>query len=195
MKQLLLILLLAASPTPSWAMLEGASAYNRLRQQFRLAEAPTLEQLQPGETWHCSASLNAAKGLYRFVNYWQERFQFEIQASENQLLNSIPESAEVFLFEKGFWHGSYRSFLNEFLQDSLRINSEGDLLVEVNSSLDSEPLYSQAEHIIKPSLTHKGKTAQAYLVCENPISHKDKKWERNRGNFFSEGTFSEEDTD
>jgi hypothetical protein len=166
------------SPLVAQARLLGESPYTRLRVQFLKAEKPTLKDFQPGKPWHCSSSLEAAKGQLRYVSLWEHRYLWAPGEAPSELSNQHEFFAmQVDLNESS---GEYDDLFGQPVVESFRVQEDGHLIVEVATLQGS---FQQMSHR-EPSLLYESLTAQNYYLCMNPEWQSNDDWDYNRDQVF-----------
>jgi hypothetical protein len=160
-----------------------------LRSQFAGATSPSWEQLYPGESWFCSAGEKASKRLFRYVAYWELKFEFALQDLSTEssvevhvVENLGPSFVNTFHKSQAAWTGMRDETLDSFgTLEHLRVNEHGDLVVEVSreesSSLINKLHERQHNNVeLEDSLVQQDHTAILYFICENPKTHNDENW-------------------
>lgn len=147
--------------------LRAETAYQVLRNNFRLSHVPDPAELHLGQSWYCSGQLAAAKGLFQMVPVWEWTYQFVLQP-QGYLINHGSRKAPEFAYDEHSLIGPSSCTNCEKVMDSIRISNRGHLLVEV-----TQPLGDQATEraISWPRLA-----VRRYLTCENPASHAGDRW-------------------
>lgn len=166
-----------------------SSAYHRLRDQFARAYVPQADDLYVGQLWHCSGSLKAAKGLFRYVDYWLAYYRFEVEMSEGQkrFKNFGPRGTKSFTYgEKGLSGTIDHCQSCSPGQEFIRVTDEQDLVVELAYPRGTAARHGDKDQTFQTSVSDSQLEAQFYLICENPDSHNDPEWYHREGEYWSQ---------
>lgn len=163
-----------ALSTKAAGLLDTGSAYERLRVQFERSYKPTLRDLMSDSIWYCSGSLEAAKGQFRYVPFWEARYRF-VRPSQDTLLNSLDRRENWYKAGDSAIQGV--TVLNESLRyyEFVRINRTGDLIIEMATGASYARQVTQRKKLPK-ALSASSLVAHQYVFCENPVQHDNRQW-------------------